>query len=399
MQFKDKFDLILGRSKSLFQDDIDKNYEHIKSTIRSARVLVVGAAGSIGQAVASEIFKLQPICLHCVDTSENNLVELTRIIRSEYSQKNIDYISVPIAIGSIEFDAFLNSQPAYTHVFNLSALKHVRTEKDAYGLMRMIDVNIIQSLSLARYCGEVNAKYFCVSTDKAASPANAMGATKRAMELFLKAEATKTKTSLARFANVAFSDGSLLHGFTMRLSKYQPITAPQDVKRYFISPKEAAQLCIMSSVFGDSGDIFFPSPNVSLPLISFEDIALKFIKYSGYEVKTCNDEDEARHAIDKKCYENGQWPCYFFKSDTTGEKPFEEFYTENEELDLLSFNTFGIVKNSENPNITLLNEFEDKIIQLRENGQWTREELISLIKDLVVTFNHIETGRYLDSRM
>jgi hypothetical protein len=134
-------------------------------------------------------------------------------------------------------------------------------------------------------------------------------------------------------------------------------------------------------------------------LISFEDIALKFIKYSGYEVKTCNDEDEARHAIDKKCYENGQWPCYFFKSDTTGEKPFEEFYTENEELDLLSFNTFGIVKNSENPNITLLNEFEDKIIQLRENGQWTREELISLIKDLVVTFNHIETGRYLDSRM
>ena len=395
----DKFKIVLNRKSSIFQNDIDEYISEIKNILENSRVLIVGAAGSIGQAVASEIFNLNPRCLHCIDVSENNLVELTRILRSEHGYKTGEYASIPISIGTVEFDAFLKTQPSYTHVFNLSALKHVRTEKDAFGLMRMIDVNILQSLRLARYCGDVKAKYFCVSTDKAAKPANAMGATKRAMELFLTAESSNVNTSLARFANVAFSDGSLLHGFEMRLSKYQPITAPLDVKRYFISPKEAAQLCLMSSIYGNYGDIFFPSPNVDLPLQSFSSIAKNFLKYRGYKVKECKTEDEARAAIVDKCFDNGEWPCYFFKSDTTGEKPFEEFYTQREVIDLDLFRSIGVVKNSDQPDVQLLAYFEKEIHDLRKKGNWTRDELISLIKSVVKTFDHIETGKYLDSRM
>jgi len=250
---------LIGRKEQLFDKDIHNKKENLSAIIKNASFLVLGGAGTIGQAVSKEIFKRNPHKLHVVDISENNLVELVRDLRSTYGYIDGDFKTYALDIGSVEYTAFLNNEPTYDYVLNLSALKHVRSEKDPFTLMRMIDVNISNThKSIKQAIQKKTKKYFCVSTDKAANPVNMMGASKRIMEMFLIQHRDEISISMARFANVAFSDGSLLHSFNQRILKRQPIVAPNDVKRYFVTPQEAGELCLMSCIYGDSGEIFIP---------------------------------------------------------------------------------------------------------------------------------------------
>ena len=265
----DKLNLI-GRKKELFIQDVSDHEEELSKVVSFSSFLVIGGAGSIGQAVVKEIFKRNPKKLHVVDISENNLVELVRDIRSSFGYIDGDFKTFALDIGSIEYDAFIKADGKFDYVLNLSALKHVRSEKDPFTLMRMIDVNIFNTeKTLQQSIDSGVKKYFCVSTDKAANPVNMMGASKRIMEMFIMRKSKDIKISTARFANVAFSDGSLLHGFDQRIKKRQPIVAPNDIKRYFVIPKESGELCLMSCIFGENRDIFFPKLSENSHLISF----------------------------------------------------------------------------------------------------------------------------------
>jgi len=248
---------LIGRNQELFNKDIEKHESELQKIVSSSKFLVIGGAGSIGSATTKEIFKRNPKKLHVVDISENNMVELVRDIRSSFGYIDGDFQTFALDIGSIEYDAFWNADGDYDYVLNLSALKHVRSEKDPYTLMRMIDVNIFNTdKTIQQSIDKGVKKYFCVSTDKAANPVNMMGASKRIMEMFLMRRSKEINISTARFANVAFSDGSLLHGFNKRIEKKQPIVAPNDIKRYFVIPKESGELCLMSCIFGENRDIF-----------------------------------------------------------------------------------------------------------------------------------------------
>lgn len=390
---------LIGRQKELFVDDINSNKEELEKIVSSSSFLVLGGAGSIGQAVSKEIFKRKPRKLHVVDLSENNLVELVRDIRSSFGYIDGDFQTFALDIGSIEYDAFIEADGLYDYVLNLSALKHVRSEKDPYTLMRMVDVNIFNTdKTIQQSIAKGVKKYFCVSTDKAANPVNMMGASKRIMEMYLMHRSQEIDISTARFANVAFSDGSLLHGFNQRIQKKQPIVAPNDIKRYFVIPKESGELCLMSCIFGENRDIFFPKLSESLHLISFADIAVRYLNDLGYEPYICKTEDEARelgHSLQMK----GKWPCLFTSSDTTGEKDFEEFYTDNEKLDMNRFENLGVIKNDSIYEDRKLDAFTEKIIDIKESGKWSKKEIVDLFFEMIPGFGHIEMGKYLDSKM
>ena len=390
---------LIGRNNELFSDDISNHEKELSFIIESSRFLVIGGAGSIGQAVTKEIFKRNPRKLHVVDISENNMVELVRDIRSSFGYIDGDFQTFALDIGSIEYDAFWHADGEYDYVLNLSALKHVRSEKDPFTMMRMIEVNIYNTVKTIKQSIEKGVKkYFCVSTDKAANPANMMGASKRIMEMYLMKYSEQIDISTARFANVAFSDGSLLHGFNQRIEKKQPIVAPNDVKRYFVIPKESGELCLMSTIFGENRDIFFPKLSESLHLITFSDIAIRFLKDKGYEPFLCKTEDEARELI-HTLPQKGQWPCLFTESDTTGEKDFEEFFTENEVLNLNRFKNLGIIKNEAVYDSNLLDHFKTSIDKMKQNGSWTKKELVDLFFEMIPNFDYVEKGKYLDAKM
>lgn len=390
---------LIGRDSELFSTDIQKNEKILSRKVEKSRFLVLGGAGSIGQAVTKEIFKRNPKKLHVVDISENNMVELVRDIRSSFGYIDGDFQTFALDIGSKEYDAFINSDGQYDYVLNLSALKHVRSEKDPFTLMRMIDVNIFNTEKTMMQAAEKGSKkYFCVSTDKAANPVNMMGASKRIMEMFLMRRSHDITISTARFANVAFSDGSLLHGFNQRIQKSQPIVAPKDIKRYFVTPQESGELCLMSCIFGENRDIFFPKLSESLHLITFADIAVNYLEQIGYEPYLCSTEDEAR-ALASTLPQQGKWPCLFTPSDTTGEKDFEEFFTENEELDMARFENLGIIKNEALFNPELVSTFENTIKEMKRNSSWSKQEIVDLFFKLIPDFGHKETGKYLDGKM
>ena len=284
---------LIGRKNKLLDKDIESLKSHLDKEVSSSKFLVLGGAGSIGQAVTKEIFKRNPLKLHVVDISENNMVELVRDIRSSYGYIEGDFKTFALDIGSEEYDAFFESDGTYDYVLNLSALKHVRSEKDPFTLMRMINVNIFNTdKTIEQSIKKGVKKYFCVSTDKAANPVNMMGASKRIMEMFVNRRSKDIDISMARFANVAFSDGSLLHGFNKRIEKKQPIVAPNDIRRYFVIPEESGELCLMSCVFGENRDVFFPKLNENLNLIKFSDIAVLYLKEKGLEPFICDTEDK-----------------------------------------------------------------------------------------------------------
>ena len=390
---------LLGRNKQLLNSEITKRSDELIELVRSSSFLVLGAAGSIGQAVTMEIFKRNPKKLHAVDISENNLVELVRDIRSSYGYIDGEFKTFALDIGSWQYDAFIEDDGEYDYVLNLSALKHVRSERDPYTLMRMIEVNILNTIkTIAQSRNSGVKKYFCVSTDKAANPVNMMGGSKRIMEMFLMRESQEIAISTARFANVAFSDGSLLHGFHQRLNKLQPIVAPTDVKRYFVTPQESGELCLLSSLLGENRDIFFPKLSEDLYLITFSEIAERYLQSKGYEPYLCKTEEEARERI-KDLPLTGKWPCLFANSDTTGEKDFEEFFTENETLDLQRFENLGVIKNGLANTGDKLVYFLEEIENMKNRGSWTKKEIVKLFHEIIPHFGHKEKGKYLDGKM
>ena len=428
---------LIGRDQALFEADLARHESLLSELVAAGRFLVIGGAGSIGQAVVREIFKRRPRALHVVDISENNLVELVRDIRSTLGYIEGDFRTFAIDCGSVEFGALLRWAGGYDYVLNLSALKHVRSEKDPFTLMRMVDVNILNTIAtleavahpplprpLPRGGGgevipplpsppprggreqEVAAgraqggarKYFCVSTDKAANPANMMGASKRIMEMFLMRASLELPISTARFANVAFSDGSLLHGFNQRFAKRQPFSAPNDVRRYFVTPQESGELCLLSCLLGENRDIFFPKLSEKLHLITFAEIARRYLRAQGYEPYECASEAEARDCVAERLARK-QWPCYFFASDTTGEKDFEEFYTEREILDMDRFASIGVIKNAPDFEPAKLALFLERIAALKARGSWERDELVELFHAMIPEFGHKELGKFLDEKM
>jgi len=390
---------LIGRDKEIFTEDIVKHEKYLTGVVSNSSFMVIGGAGSIGQAVVKEIFKRKPKKLHVVDISENNMVELVRDIRSTLGYIEGDFRTFAIDCGSLEFQLLMKTEQRYDYVLNLSALKHVRSEKDYFTLMRMIDVNILNTIKTVEQSISTNSKkYFCVSTDKAANPVNMMGASKLIMEMFLMELSSGIDVSTARFANVAFSDGSLLHGFNQRIAKGQPIAAPDDVRRYFVTPGESGELCLMSCLLGDNGDIFFPKLSENLHLIKFSEIAVKYLESLGYEPFICSSEDEARSRIHELVLQK-KWPCYFFTSDTTGEKDFEEFYTEKEVIDLERFSSIGVIKNCFSVDIDKLHYFKEKVSSLKNNLLWDKDDLVDLFKYMIPDFGHRETNKYLDQRM
>lgn len=390
---------LIGRNKALFDNDISNNEAELKERVSESKFLVLGGAGSIGQAVTKEIFKRNPQKLHVVDISENNLVELVRDIRSSYGYINGDFKTFALDIGSLEYDAFINADGKYDYVLNLSALKHVRSEKDPFTLMRMIDVNIFNTEKTILQSHQRGAKkYFCVSTDKAANPVNMMGGSKRIMEMFLMAQSNKINISTARFANVAFSDGSLLHGFNQRIQKKQPIVAPNDIKRYFVTPQESGELCLMSCIFGETGNIFFPKLSEELDLITFSEIAVLYLQQLGLEPHLCSSEEEAREFA-KKNTNRKYWPCLFTPSDTTGEKDFEEFFMADEIVDMDKYLNIGIVKKSSAYDIEAVENFRSEIQKMKQNFSWNKDEIVSLFHKTIPGFGHQEKGKYLDGKM
>ncbi len=390
---------LIGRTESLFDDDIASCKKDLESLVSNNRFLVIGGAGSIGQAVTREVFKRNPSTLHVVDISENNLVELVRDIRSTLGYIDGDFRTFALDCGSNEYRALMNTSEGYDYVLNLSALKHVRSEKDPFTLMRLIEVNILNTIKTVQMARADGAKkYFCVSTDKAANPVSMMGASKRIMELFLMRESESMEISTARFANVAFSDGSLLHGFNQRFAKRQPISAPDDVKRYFVTPQESGELCLMSCLLGENRDIFFPKLSEQLHLTTFSEIANRYLKNLGYEPYHCSTEQEARDRSDE-LIASKRYPCYFFKTDTTGEKDFEEFFTDNEILEMNKFKNLGVIKNELNFSSPMLDNFLKVINELRSQKVWEKEPIVDLFNKMIPDFDHKETDKYLDERM
>ena len=390
---------LIGRSRELFADDMAAHEDELLKIVGESSLLIIGGAGSICQAGTREIFSRSPRKMHVVDISENNLVELMRDIRSTYGYIAGDFRVLALDVGSIEYEAFMEADGEYDYVLNLSALKHVRSEKDPYTLMRMIDVNILNTVgSIQQSVQNDVKKYFCVSTDKAANPVNMMGASKRIMEMFLMRHSRDISISTARFANVAFSDGSLLHGFNQRMQKRQPIVAPTDVMRYFITPAESGQLCLMSCIYGDNRDVFFPKLQQDVHLTSFAEIAVRYLDQLGYEPYFCETEEEARQ-LSQTMPQKKKWPCYFTITDTTGEKDVEEFYTDTETLDLSSFAGIGVIKNELLYDEVPLDFFINTINQYKRQKRWSKEQLLELFTYMVPEFAHKDTGKYLDAKM
>ena len=393
---------LIGRTNRLLVQDFENYGKELDEIVSQSKFLVIGGAGSIGQEVVKQIFKRNPRLLHVVDISENNLTEVIRDVRSYFGYTDGETEFFPLDYTTKEFDIFWQDKADYDYVLNLSALKHVRSDQFVYTLMRMINVNVIgtdHSMKLAQEHGV--KKYFAVSSDKAKNPANLMGATKCIMEDILFTNPYGATCSTARFANVAFSDGSLLHGFRQRLMKGQPIAAPADIARYFVIPEEAGELCLMSAIFGKHKDIFFPKENDNeLKLTHFPEIATAFLETQGYEAVSVDSEDEARERVNELSLKK-KWPCYFFKSDTSGEKPFEEFFASDDIVDWDRFADMGIVKwqigadNVFDRTQTFLSEYH--VLRAKEN--WKREVVVNMIKKACPTLSYLDTGKFLSGKM
>ncbi|MDA7455177.1 polysaccharide biosynthesis protein [Planktomarina temperata] len=389
---------ILDRTRSVFDEDLLENEAEISKLIKSSSILVVGGAGSIGMAVTKQLFSFGPKKLHVTDISENNLVELVRDIRSSLGYIEGEFKTFVLDFTSILFDLFLRDKQ-YDYVFNLAALKHVRSEKDPYTLLNLIKTNIIETVKLHEKLSRMHTrKYFVVSSDKASAPVNLMGASKLLMEHFLRTSKSETPFSSARFANVAFSDGSLLHGFKIRLEKRQPITAPNDIKRYFVNSEEAGRLCLLSGFLGDHRNIFFPNVNSELHLISFSEVAQNFLNKNGLEYLILETEAEARD----KClflYNKNVVPVYFFKSDTTGEKPYEEFTQKDDCVDLVTYKEVGVILSNSNRGGFEFKEFCDDINSLYQIADLRKTDIVEVFEKHISNFYHIEKNKNLDEKM
>ena len=396
----DKFiaEHISGRSESLFANDLKTHDELLSNNIKGKKVMVIGGAGTIGSSFLKALLLYNPGQVTVVDINENGLTELVRDCRSS---ENLtipnNFKTYPINFGDKVFEKVFMQDAPYDIIANFAAHKHVRSEKDIYSIEAMIENNVINAKKFLDLLVLHPPKhFFCVSTDKAANPVNIMGASKKLMEEVILAYSHKIKITTARFANVAFSNGSLLAGFIERLTKQQPLSCPSDVKRYFVSPQESGQICLLTCILGQSGDIFFPKLSIDSHLISFKDIAVKFLETLGFEVTICKTEEEAK-SKSKNIILN-QYPVYFFDSETSGEKLYEEFYTDEEKLDLDKFEQLGIIKNAVRRNIdeidNLIKDFETMFLNIKQ-----KSDVVKILDTFMPNFKHIETGMNLDQKM
>ena len=389
---------MLGRNDMLFQRDLNKFEDEINDTVSASSFLVIGGGGSIGRAVVKELFKRGAKLLHVVDLSENNLVELVRSVRSEYGYVTQNFDTFALDCGDSDFVSFMR-QTKYDYILNLSAMKHVRSESNAFAMKRMLKTNVLNTLTTFEIANEINCKkYFCVSTDKAANPANFMGATKRIMEHAVMRLGSQCPVSMARFANVAFSDGSLLDGFRNRLKLKQPITAPTDIERFFLTEDEAGVICLLSTLFGLENQIAVPLATKELRLTSFKDILFRYLQTNGYKAQICRTEDEARHWFSHNKL-NDVWPIYLFESDTTGEKSFEEFYTKDENVLTTKFEELAFVQFEPSFNIEEFKGALDELMNVDLSSASARQRMIRIAESIIGEFSHVERNKFLNSRM
>ena len=392
---------ITGRKKSYFLKDIQKNKKKLSDRIDGKSVLVIGGAGTIGASFVKAILHFKPAKVYVVDINENGLTELVRDVRSSMDL-NIpkDFITYPINFGDKVFRKIFASEGPFDIVANFAAHKHVRSEKDHFSIEAMIENNVLKAKYLLDLLVEFPPQhFFCVSTDKAANPVNVMGASKKLMEDVIMAYSSKLKISTARFANVAFSNGSLPFGFIERLMKKQPLSSPSDVKRFFVSPEESGQLCMLACILGESGDIFFPKLDPEKDLKPFTLIADGLLKKLGYEPDYCVSEQEARDKAQLLKKSSKKYPVYYFSSDTSGEKPYEEFFTDKETLDLKKYQALGVVKNTPKKKMKEIDTIFARFDALFNDENLDKQKVVQLLGEFVGNFEHIETGKSLDQKM
>jgi FlaA1/EpsC-like NDP-sugar epimerase len=391
---------VIKREESLLKADFAKYDAELNSRINGKKVLVIGGAGTIGSSYIKAILKFKIAKLVVVDINENGLTELVRDLRSS-TKYNIpeEFITYPVNFGDRVFEKLFKTHGPFDIVANFAAHKHVRSEKDIFSIEAMIENNVLRARKLLDLLLQYPPEhFFCVSTDKAANPVNIMGASKKLMEELIMAYSDRLPIKTARFANVAFSNGSLPLGFIDRLTKQQPWSCPLGIRRFFVSPQESGELCLMASIMGESGDIFFPKLDEERDMIPFDQIALDLLNYLGLEPDICKSEAEARTKTQRH-EDTKKWPIYFFGSDTSGEKSFEEFFTEKEELDNDSFINLGVVKNSKKRSINEIDEIFDRLHNLFESNNVTKAAIVDILKVYLPNFEHIETGKGLDSKM
>ena len=392
---------VTGRSESLLTRDLANNHDLLEERIDGKSALVIGGAGTIGSSFIRALLHFRPRRLYVVDTNENGLTELVRELRSAgIYHIPTEFITYPINLGDPVFAKLIRQEGPFEIVANFAAHKHVRSEKDAYSIEAMIDNNVLKAKRLLDLLSEnPPERFFCVSTDKAANPVNIMGASKKLMEEVILAYTARFRVATARFANVAFSNGSLPLGFLDRTMRQQPWSCPRGIRRFFVSPQESGQICLMSCILGESGDIFFPKLDENRDMIPFDQIAIALCEALGYKPHICKSEDEARKVAAKLTPRSRKYPIYFFDSDTSGEKNFEEFYTDRETLDLDRFEMLGVIKDAKRANFEQIDTLFADLKQVFEKPRIEKADIVHVLRHYLPNFEHIEKGKHLDQRM
>lgn len=388
------------RQKSMFLTDIENNSERIRKEVEGKSLCVIGGAGSIGSSFIRAILPFRPSKLVVIDLNENGLAELTRDLRSTYGMYvPEEYRAYTLNFADPIFARIFREEKGFDIVANFSAHKHVRSEKDKYSVQALIENNDIKAKRFMDLLCEYPPKhFFCVSTDKAANPVNIMGASKRVMEDMVMAYSDRFPVTTARFANVAFSNGSLPDGWIARLMKQQPIASPVDVKRYFVSPEESGQICMLACVLGDSGEVFFPKLGED-QMITFSSFCEKFIETAGYTGKICASDDEAKRFASERSEDDKEYPVVYFNSDTTGEKSYEEFYVPGERINMERFSALGVIEETQRRPMAEVNEFFEKLEGIFHKDDFTKAEIVEALKEFLPNFEHEEKGRNLDQKM
>jgi len=392
---------VTERKKSLFSKDLMTFYERLTEKTEGRSALVIGGAGTIGSSFIKALLKFNISKLYVVDINENGLTELVRDLRSSVGLNVPDDLKTyPISFSDPVFKKMFIASGPFDIIANFAAHKHVRSEKDHYSIEAMIQNNVLKAKGLLDLLVQSPPEhFFCVSTDKAANPVNVMGASKKLMEDLIIAYSDKLPITTARFANVAFSNGSLPFGFMERLAKQQPFSSPLNIKRYFVSPEESGQICLLACLLGDSGEIFFPKLDYNKNMKTFSSIAISLLKELGFEADMCVTEDEAREKATQLKANSNSYPVYFFESNTTGEKSFEEFYTDDEQLDVDSFSGLGVIKNTQRKSAEELMKIFSNLESAFNSETISKASVVQVLKAYLPNFDHIEKGKNLDQSM
>lgn len=393
-------DHVINRQQSMFSEDIRANKEALQKEIENKSICVIGGAGSIGSSFIKAILPFRPSKLIVIDLNENGLAELTRDLRSTYGMYvPEEYRTYTLNFADPIFARIFREEKGFDIVANFSAHKHVRSEKDKYSVQALIENNDIKAKKLMDLLCEFPPQhFFCVSTDKAANPVNIMGASKRVMEDMIMAYSKKFPVTTARFANVAFSNGSLPDGWVARIMKQQPLASPSDVKRYFVSPEESGQICMLACILGNSGEVFFPKLREE-QMITFSSFCDKFIETLGYKQHQCYSDEEAKKFASERKEDDKEYPVVYFRSDTTGEKDYEEFYIPGEKINMDRFSSLGVIEESKHRPMNEIEEFYNKLETIFANENFTKAEIVEALKEFLPNFEHKEKGKNLDQKM